>query len=234
MPPDPIGASIRRSATAYSSIPTALVIGDVVLGGTPRSGRWRVVRGDVNHIRIGARSNVQDGSVLHVSRPYPGNDAGWPTAHRRRRGDRPQGDGARLHDRQPGAGRHRRDRARRGRSGRGRRDDRGRQRRHAGQAPRVRRALRRQSGAPRPRAHGGRTRASRSWRAFYVDLKNEYRRRNRRPLPQRLEHRGVSGRTPRQSSNASAACSTSMPQPCSARAAPSRFAQATNAVSPTP
>ena len=36
-----------------------------------------VVRGDVNYIRIGARSNVQDGSVLHVSRPYPGNDSGW-------------------------------------------------------------------------------------------------------------------------------------------------------------
>jgi carbonic anhydrase/acetyltransferase-like protein (isoleucine patch superfamily) len=37
-----------------------------------------VVRGDVNYIRIGARSNVQDNSVLHVTRPYPGSEAGWP------------------------------------------------------------------------------------------------------------------------------------------------------------
>ena len=58
--------------------PTALVIGDVVLGEQVSIWPMAVVRGDVNRVRIGARSNVQDGSVLHVSRPYPGNDAGWP------------------------------------------------------------------------------------------------------------------------------------------------------------
>jgi carbonic anhydrase/acetyltransferase-like protein (isoleucine patch superfamily) len=58
--------------------PTALVIGDVVLGDDVSIWPLAVVRGDVNHIRIGARSNVQDGSVLHVSRPFPGNDSGWP------------------------------------------------------------------------------------------------------------------------------------------------------------
>ena len=58
--------------------PTALVIGDVVLGEDASIWPMAVVRGDVNQIRIGARSNVQDGSVLHVSRPYPGNDSGWP------------------------------------------------------------------------------------------------------------------------------------------------------------
>jgi carbonic anhydrase/acetyltransferase-like protein (isoleucine patch superfamily) len=58
--------------------PTALVIGDVVLGDQASVWPMAVVRGDVNHIRIGARSNVQDGSVLHVSRPYAGNDTGWP------------------------------------------------------------------------------------------------------------------------------------------------------------
>jgi carbonic anhydrase/acetyltransferase-like protein (isoleucine patch superfamily) len=56
----------------------ALVIGDVVLGDDVSVWPMSVIRGDVNYIRIGARSNVQDGSVLHVSRPYPGNDAGWP------------------------------------------------------------------------------------------------------------------------------------------------------------
>jgi carbonic anhydrase/acetyltransferase-like protein (isoleucine patch superfamily) len=58
--------------------PTAVVIGDVVLGRDVSIWPMAVVRGDVNYIRIGARSNVQDGSVLHVTRPYPGSDAGWP------------------------------------------------------------------------------------------------------------------------------------------------------------
>ena len=58
--------------------PSAVVIGDVVLGRDVSIWPMAVVRGDVNYIRIGARSNVQDGSVLHVTRPYPGSDAGWP------------------------------------------------------------------------------------------------------------------------------------------------------------
>jgi carbonic anhydrase/acetyltransferase-like protein (isoleucine patch superfamily) len=57
--------------------PTALVIGDVELGQDVSIWPMVVVRGDVNQVRIGARSNVQDGSVLHVSRPYPGSDMGW-------------------------------------------------------------------------------------------------------------------------------------------------------------
>ena len=57
---------------------TALVIGDVVLGKDVSIWPMAVVRGDVNYIRIGARSNVQDNSVLHVTRPYPGSEAGWP------------------------------------------------------------------------------------------------------------------------------------------------------------
>jgi carbonic anhydrase/acetyltransferase-like protein (isoleucine patch superfamily) len=46
---------------------TATVIGDVVIG--ERSSIWfgAVVRGDVNHIRIGARTNVQDQTVIHVT-----------------------------------------------------------------------------------------------------------------------------------------------------------------------
>jgi len=58
--------------------PAALVIGDVETGADVSIWPMAVVRGDVNQIRLGARSNVQDGSVLHVSRPYPGNDTGWP------------------------------------------------------------------------------------------------------------------------------------------------------------
>ena len=51
----------------------ARVIGDVVIGA--ESSVWFncVVRGDVNYVRIGTRSNVQDGSVVHVT------DGGSPT-----------------------------------------------------------------------------------------------------------------------------------------------------------
>jgi carbonic anhydrase/acetyltransferase-like protein (isoleucine patch superfamily) len=59
--------------------PAAVVIGDVSLGENASVWPLVLIRGDVNHIRIGARSNIQDGSIVHVSRPYPGNDAGWPT-----------------------------------------------------------------------------------------------------------------------------------------------------------
>ena len=50
---------------------TALVLGDVVIG--PQSSVWpmTVMRGDVQAIRIGARSNIQDASVLHVSHDHP-------------------------------------------------------------------------------------------------------------------------------------------------------------------
>ena len=46
--------------------PSAQVIGDVEIG--EESSVWMnvVVRGDVNHIRIGRRSNVQDGTIVHV------------------------------------------------------------------------------------------------------------------------------------------------------------------------
>jgi carbonic anhydrase/acetyltransferase-like protein (isoleucine patch superfamily) len=46
---------------------TALVIGDVGIGRD--SGIWPmcVLRGDINSIRIGERTNIQDGSVLHVT-----------------------------------------------------------------------------------------------------------------------------------------------------------------------
>jgi carbonic anhydrase/acetyltransferase-like protein (isoleucine patch superfamily) len=48
--------------------PAAVLIGDITIG--PDSSVWPgvVIRGDVNFIRIGARTNIQDGSVLHVMR----------------------------------------------------------------------------------------------------------------------------------------------------------------------
>lgn len=45
----------------------AVVIGDVTLGEDTSIWPMTVVRGDVNTIRIGARTNIQDNSVLHVT-----------------------------------------------------------------------------------------------------------------------------------------------------------------------
>lgn len=46
--------------------PTAVVIGDVTIGHDSSIWFGTVVRGDVNTIAIGARTNVQDNSTLHV------------------------------------------------------------------------------------------------------------------------------------------------------------------------
>jgi carbonic anhydrase/acetyltransferase-like protein (isoleucine patch superfamily) len=47
---------------------SAQVIGDVEIGANSSIWFGAVVRGDVNYIRIGRRTSVQDGSVLHVTR----------------------------------------------------------------------------------------------------------------------------------------------------------------------
>ena len=47
--------------------PTATVIGDVAIGDDSSFWFGAVARGDVNWIRIGSKSNVQDNSVLHVT-----------------------------------------------------------------------------------------------------------------------------------------------------------------------
>lgn len=57
---------------------TAVVIGDVEIG--PLSSIWynTVVRGDVNHIRIGKGTNIQDLSILHVTHRKEPQDPGAP------------------------------------------------------------------------------------------------------------------------------------------------------------
>ncbi|QYR53234.1 gamma carbonic anhydrase family protein [Lysobacter soyae] len=49
----------------------ARVIGDVVLGNDVSVWPFTVIRGDVNFVRIGDRTNVQDGTVVHVSHDGP-------------------------------------------------------------------------------------------------------------------------------------------------------------------
>jgi carbonic anhydrase/acetyltransferase-like protein (isoleucine patch superfamily) len=51
--------------------PAASVIGDVVLGEDVSIWPGTIVRGDVNFIRVGARTNIQDGTVVHVSHDGP-------------------------------------------------------------------------------------------------------------------------------------------------------------------
>jgi len=48
--------------------PSSVIIGDVTIGEDSSVWPMCVIRGDVHHIRIGARTNIQDGSVLHVMR----------------------------------------------------------------------------------------------------------------------------------------------------------------------
>lgn len=58
--------------------PTAAIIGDVQIGA--HSSIWFnvVIRGDVNFIRIGERTNIQDFSMLHVTGSREDGDPGHP------------------------------------------------------------------------------------------------------------------------------------------------------------
>lgn len=51
--------------------PAATVIGDVMLGDDVSIWPSAVLRGDVNHIRVGARTNIQDGAIVHVAHAGP-------------------------------------------------------------------------------------------------------------------------------------------------------------------
>jgi carbonic anhydrase/acetyltransferase-like protein (isoleucine patch superfamily) len=57
---------------------SSVLVGDITVG--DNSSVWPLVaaRGDVNHIRIGQRTNIQDGSVLHLSRATKSNPDGYP------------------------------------------------------------------------------------------------------------------------------------------------------------
>jgi carbonic anhydrase/acetyltransferase-like protein (isoleucine patch superfamily) len=71
------GVSPQLGARVYVD-ECALVIGRVVLGDDASVWPFVVVRGDVNRIEIGARTNIQDGSVLHVVHDGPAMPGGLP------------------------------------------------------------------------------------------------------------------------------------------------------------
>jgi len=60
--------------------PMATIIGRVTLGDDVSLWPGVVLRGDVNEIRVGDRSNIQDGSVLHVTHDGPYSPGGLPLA----------------------------------------------------------------------------------------------------------------------------------------------------------
>ena len=60
--------------------PAAVVIGRVTLGEDSSVWPMAVIRGDVNVIRVGARTSVQDGSVLHVTHDGPYCPGGFALA----------------------------------------------------------------------------------------------------------------------------------------------------------
>lgn len=57
---------------------SAVVLGDVQIGEDSSVWPLTVVRGDMHRIRIGARTSVQDGSVLHITHAGPFNPDGFP------------------------------------------------------------------------------------------------------------------------------------------------------------
>ena len=72
------GHSPRIADDAFVA-PGARLIGNVEIGSSSSIWYNCVLRGDVNAVRIGARTNIQDGTVIHVDSPKPGSEAGLPT-----------------------------------------------------------------------------------------------------------------------------------------------------------
>lgn len=58
--------------------PSSVVVGNVELADDVSIWPLVAIRGDVNAVKIGARSNIQDGSVLHVTHQSAYNPAGYP------------------------------------------------------------------------------------------------------------------------------------------------------------
>jgi carbonic anhydrase/acetyltransferase-like protein (isoleucine patch superfamily) len=65
------GVAPQIAADAFIA-PTAVVIGDVQIGAEASIWFGCVLRGDSNSIRIGSRTNIQDGTVIHVNHEREG------------------------------------------------------------------------------------------------------------------------------------------------------------------
>jgi len=72
------GKAPRIHETAFIA-PGCRIIGDVEIGADASVWYNCVIRGDVNRVVIGARSNIQDGTVIHCDSPDPRHPNGFPT-----------------------------------------------------------------------------------------------------------------------------------------------------------
>ncbi|MBV1690002.1 gamma carbonic anhydrase family protein [Novosphingobium sp. G106] len=72
------GKAPRIHSSAFIA-PGCRIVGDVEIG--PDASIWYncVIRADVHRIVIGARSNIQDGTVVHCDSPKPKRPDGFPT-----------------------------------------------------------------------------------------------------------------------------------------------------------
>lgn len=73
-----LGGARPRIAQSAFVAPGSRIIGDVVLGNDVSVWYNCVIRADVNRVRIGARTNVQDGSTIHCDSAHGGHP-GYPT-----------------------------------------------------------------------------------------------------------------------------------------------------------
>jgi carbonic anhydrase/acetyltransferase-like protein (isoleucine patch superfamily) len=75
----PINGKAPRIHSSAFIAPGCRIIGDVEIG--PDASVWYncVIRADVNRVVIGARTNIQDGSVVHCDSPKPRRPEGFPT-----------------------------------------------------------------------------------------------------------------------------------------------------------
>jgi len=72
MPIQAIASKVPHFGRGVFLAPTAVVVGEVAVGDDASLWYNVVVRGDIHWIRIGARSNLQDGVIVHVERGlYP-------------------------------------------------------------------------------------------------------------------------------------------------------------------
>lgn len=67
----PFNGVFPRIGSGVYLAPGSVIIGDVAIGADSSVWFNAVIRGDVAAIRIGQRSNIQDGAVLHVDRGTP-------------------------------------------------------------------------------------------------------------------------------------------------------------------
>jgi carbonic anhydrase/acetyltransferase-like protein (isoleucine patch superfamily) len=70
------GGAMPRIGSRVWLDPSAVIVGDVAIGDDASIWPFVAARGDVHSIAIGARSNVQDGTVLHVTHDGPYSPGG--------------------------------------------------------------------------------------------------------------------------------------------------------------